>query len=105
MPNPAAAPIHLARRHYDLVALLLPLPGGDAGRTCQDLRAASRQVHILVLDPNGTVDQALAVYTSGANTYLSGPVQPDELGACLAALLPPRRWALAYSWRAATVSR
>jgi DNA-binding NarL/FixJ family response regulator len=105
MPNPAAAPMHLARRHYDLVALLLPLPEGDAARACRDVRAVSRQVHILVLDPNGTVDQALAVYTAGANTYLSGQVQPDELGACLAALLPPQRWVLAYNWRVSKMGR
>jgi DNA-binding response OmpR family regulator len=105
MPNPAAAPIHLARRHYDLVALLLPLPEADAATTCRGLRAVSQQVHILVLDPNGTVDQALGVYTAGANTYLSGPVQPDEVGACLVALLPSQRWALAGNWRVSTVSR
>jgi DNA-binding response OmpR family regulator len=94
MPNPAAAPVHLARRHYDLVALLLPLPEADAARACQELRAVSQGVHILVLDPNGTVDQALAVYMAGANTYLSGPVHPDEFGACLVALLSQQRYLL-----------
>jgi DNA-binding response OmpR family regulator len=94
MPDPAVARVHLARRHYDLVALLLPLPEADAARACRDLRAMSQGVRILVLDPNGTVDQALAIFMAGANSYLSGPVHPDEFGAYLAALLPRQRYPL-----------
>jgi DNA-binding response OmpR family regulator len=93
----ATARTRLARWHYDLVTLLLPLPEADATISCQNLRAVSQRVHILVLDPKGEPGCEVATLAAGANSYLLGPLHPDDLCAYLVLLLWHQTDAVAQS--------
>lgn len=71
----------------DLVVLDVLLPGLDGLAVCQRLRAAHRDLPILMLTAKGRVDDRVAGLDAGADDYLVKPFALDELLARIRALL------------------
>jgi DNA-binding response OmpR family regulator len=72
---------------YDLVVLDVLLPGIDGYTVCRQLRAAHRQVPILMLTARDAVEDRVAGLDAGADDYLVKPFDPRELFARVRALL------------------
>ena len=71
---------------YDVIVLDLMLPGMDGLEVCARLRAAGRNVPILMLTARDTLANKLEGFGSGADDYLVKPFAMPELEARLTAL-------------------
>ncbi|MBG7618072.1 response regulator transcription factor [Herbaspirillum sp. AP02] len=74
---------------YDLVVLDLQLPGEDGLSLAQRLRQTKPNIGIIMMTARGLTKDKIAGYTSGADLYLTKPVQLEEL--CAATLAVGRR--------------
>ncbi|MDA0178725.1 SpoIIE family protein phosphatase [Solirubrobacter phytolaccae] len=86
--------LDLARRDPDLIVLDVHLPDIDGFEVCRRLKQDERTRHIPVLQRSQShVDDAARVYglESGADAYLTEPVDPSVLVATARALLRVRR--------------
>ena len=72
---------------YDLIVLDIMLPGIDGITVCQRLRAARKNMPVLMLTARDTVDDRVAGLDSGADDYLVKPFAFRELLARVRALL------------------
>ena len=80
--------LHLAEiEPYDLVVLDVMLPRLDGYTVCRRLRAARRNVPVLMLTARDAVDDRVAGLDSGADDYLVKPFAFRELLARVRALL------------------
>ena len=64
----------------DLVVVDAALPGGEATRTLQDLRAADPKLPVIMLITGGSPEQAIEAAKLGVYDYLLGPWERPELG-------------------------
>lgn len=71
---------------HDLIVLDLGLPRMDGLDVCRQLRAANRQVPVLMLTGRETLDDKLRGFAEGADDYLVKPFAMKELVARLRAL-------------------
>ena len=69
----------LAGETVDLLILDLNLPGEDGYSIAKRLRAAHRDIHILMLTARTAVADRLRGYVCGADNYLTKPVSTTEL--------------------------
>jgi heavy metal response regulator len=72
---------------YDLVVLDVMLPGFDGLEVCRRLRAARRNMPVLMLTARDSVDDRVAGLDAGADDYLAKPFAFRELLARVRALL------------------
>jgi DNA-binding response OmpR family regulator len=72
---------------YDLLVLDIMLPGIDGITVCQRLRAARKNMPVLMLTARDTVDDRVAGLDAGADDYLVKPFAFRELLARVRALL------------------
>jgi DNA-binding response OmpR family regulator len=72
---------------HDLVVLDLGLPRLDGLEVCRQLRAAGRQVPVLMLTGRDTLDDKLEGFGTGADDYLVKPFDLKELLARLQAIV------------------
>ncbi|MBD3251641.1 response regulator [Candidatus Uhrbacteria bacterium] len=72
---------------YDIIILDLQLPKKDGLQVCQELRAAGRDVRILILSVQSDVETKADLLNMGADDYLAKPFSFKELTARLHALL------------------
>ena len=82
-----AATAALATEPFDLVVLDLGLPDGDGLDLLRRLRREGRELPVLVLTARDTVDDRVRGLDGGADDYVVKPVDLDELGARLRALV------------------
>lgn len=71
---------------YDVVVLDLQLPGEDGLSFAQRLRATRPGIGIVMMTARGQTRDKCLGYTSGADIYLTKPVQPEELCAAVHAV-------------------
>jgi len=86
----AAAAEALRATRPDLVVLDLRMPGIDGLGVVEALRMWGERVPILMISGFGTVDAAVRALHLGADDFLTKPVEPDVLSACVADLLARR---------------
>nr|NIR37952.1 response regulator [Actinomycetota bacterium]NIU67528.1 response regulator [Actinomycetota bacterium]NIV87948.1 response regulator [Actinomycetota bacterium]NIW29282.1 response regulator [Actinomycetota bacterium] len=67
----------LARDRFDLVLLDLRMPGLDGISLVEVLRTRGEGVPILMISGFGTVDAAVEALHTGADDFLTKPVEPD----------------------------
>jgi DNA-binding response OmpR family regulator len=72
---------------YDLIVLDVMLPGLDGLELCRRLRAARRNMPVLMLTARDAIDDRVAGLDSGADDYLVKPFAFRELQARVRALL------------------
>jgi len=72
---------------YDLVVLDVLLPDVDGFSVCRRLRAAGRNMPVLMLTALDSVEDRVVGLDSGADDYLAKPFDPRELLARVRALL------------------
>ncbi len=75
---------------FDLILLDLRMPGLDGIGIVQVLRTWGHDAPILMISGYGTVDAAVDALHSGADDFLTKPVEPDVLSARVEALLERR---------------
>ena len=80
----AAAALH---GEYDAAVIDIMLPRKDGLSIIRDLRAAGRQLPVIVLSARGTVDARIKGLEVGADDYLAKPFSVAELLARTQALL------------------
>ena len=89
---------------FDLILLDLKMPGLDGVSVVEVLRKWGHDTPILMINGFGTVDTAVDALHTGADDFLTKPVEPDVLSARVDVLLsrrptpsnfdePPRRLA------------
>lgn len=81
-----AANVALTDECYDLLVLDLGLPRCSGTEVLRRLRAASRDLPVLILTARDRVADRIAGLDAGADDYLIKPFDVDELGARLRAL-------------------
>ncbi|MEM7048782.1 MAG: response regulator transcription factor [Acidobacteriota bacterium] len=80
--------LHLAvTETYDALVLDVMLPGLDGLALCEKLRAAERDVPVLMLTARDTLPDKLAGFQAGSDDYLVKPFALPELEARLLALM------------------
>src|SRR5262245_42571652 len=84
---------------WELIVLDVMLPELDGFRVCQQLRAAGREMPILMLTAKGDEDDVVRGFEAGANDYVIKPFGVRELTARLDALLRRSPRALSGSLR------
>ncbi|RKP57681.1 response regulator transcription factor [Pararobbsia silviterrae] len=94
---------HTATDRYDLVVLDLQLPGEDGLSYAQRLRRHQPGIGIIMMTARGLTQEKCAGYESGADIYLTKPVEPDEL--CAAAQAVGRRVRQATQFAAPCLDR
>jgi DNA-binding response OmpR family regulator len=72
---------------YDCVVLDIMLPKKDGLTLLKEWRAAGVKTHVLMLTARGTVPDKVAGLDTGADDYLTKPVDLDELFARIRALI------------------
>ena len=84
--------LHMALTHdYDVIILDLMLPGMDGITLCQKLRQeGKKQVPVIMLTAQDTLDDKLLGFESGADDYLVKPFALKELAARVRALAKRR---------------
>ena len=91
----------LGRQTFDLLVLDLNLPDGSGLAIADELRAAGRELPILVLTARSAVDERVDGFRHGADDYLVKPFAMPELLARIHALLrrtrPTRRHTMTYA--------
>jgi DNA-binding response OmpR family regulator len=80
---------HTVTDHYDVVVLDLQLPGEDGLSFARRLRRHQPDIGIIMMTARGLTHERCAGYESGADIYLTKPVEPEEL--CAAARAVGRR--------------
>ena len=86
-PNGAVAEYLLLKQPFDLAILDLGLPMVDGLTVLRRVRAASRELPVLVLTALDSLDDRVAGLNAGADDYLTKPFDFPELEARLRALL------------------
>lgn len=71
---------------FDLFVIDINLPGEDGLSLARRLRATQPLAGIVIMTARGALPDRLAGYESGADLYLSKPVEPAELLAAIASL-------------------
>ena len=90
----ATSALALARSNPDLLILDVKLPDGSGHDVCRQLKARPSTASILVLQVSSsfaTGPDRVAGLESGADAYLTHPIEPQELLATVRALLRIRR--------------
>ncbi len=91
----------LGRQTFDILVLDLNLPDGSGLAIADDLRAAGRELPILMLTARSAVDERVDGFRHGADDYLVKPFAMPELRARIDALLrrarPARRHTMTYA--------
>ncbi len=75
--------LHLARQSLPQAMIVdLDVPDVDVAALCQEVRSSPRtqHVHITLLTPHARHDDRLSALSSGADEFLSKPVDAEELG-------------------------
>ena len=72
--------------YYDAITLDVALPGIDGFETCRRLRAAGVETPILIVSARDAIDYRDAELDTGADDYLTKPVNAGELLSRLRAL-------------------
>jgi two-component system response regulator RegX3 len=72
---------------WDLIVLDIMLPELDGFRVCERLRAAGREMPVLMLTAKGDEDDVVRGFEAGANDYVIKPFGVRELTARIDALL------------------
>ena len=85
-----AAIERLKESDYDLILLDLRMPGLDGIGIMEVLRTWGETTPILMISGFGTVDSAVTALHTGADDFLTKPVEPDVLSARVEALLERR---------------
>lgn len=80
----------LQRDRFDLVLLDMRMPGLDGIGIVEVLRTWGHDTPILMISGFGTVDTAVNAIHTGADDFLTKPVEPDVLSARVEALLSRR---------------
>lgn len=75
------------REPWDLIVLDIMLPELDGYSVCERLRAAGREMPVLMLTAKGDEDDVVRGFEAGANDYVIKPFSVRELSARLDALL------------------
>lgn len=79
---------NLAQKNwFDLIILDLTLPRKDGRVVLRDLRKNKRHIPVLILGEHGTKDSIVELLDSGADDYLTKPLDLDELTARAKALV------------------
>lgn len=86
-PDARRALAALASTPYELIVLDLGLPGMDGLEMLRTLRAARRELPVLVLTARDTVADRVSGLDAGADDYLIKPFDMEELAARVRALL------------------
>lgn len=89
-PDGAVAVETLKTEHFDLILLDLRMPGLDGIGIVEVLRTWGHDTPILMVSGFGTVDTAVNAIHTGADDFLTKPVEPDVLSARVDALLSRR---------------
>ena len=80
--------LQLALEHpWDLIVLDIMLPEVDGFTVCERLRAAGREMPVLMLTAKGDEDDIVRGFEAGANDYVTKPFGVRELTARVDALL------------------
>ena len=90
----ATSALALARSNPDLLILDVKLPDGSGHDVCRELKSRPATASILVLQVSSSFATGLdrvAGLESGADAYLTHPIEPQELIATVRALLRIRR--------------
>ncbi len=90
----ATSALALARSNPDLLILDVKLPDGSGHDVCRELKSQPSTASILVLQVSSsfaTGPDRVAGLESGADAYLTHPIEPQELIATVRALLRIRR--------------
>lgn len=78
----------LARMNdYDLIVLDLNLPDRGGFEVCKDIRTEGKNLPIIILTVEGSVDNKVQLLDNGADDYLTKPFSISELIARINALL------------------
>ncbi|MGB0035034.1 MAG: response regulator transcription factor [Candidatus Acidiferrales bacterium] len=77
----------LRDREYDLAILDISVPNASTLEVLQDVRAARRQLPILVLTNRGQLEDSARVFEMGADDFVLSPFVFSELSARVRALL------------------
>ena len=80
----------LKKSKFDLILLDLRMPGLDGIGIIEVLRTWGEDTPILMISGFGTVDAAVTALHTGADDFLTKPVEPDVLSARVEALLERR---------------
>jgi DNA-binding response OmpR family regulator len=91
VPDGPAALDRATTRRFDLVVLDLMLPGLDGYEVCKRVRAAGRDVPILILTARGREEDRVRGFELGADDYVVKPFSLKELLARVEARLRGRR--------------
>jgi diguanylate cyclase (GGDEF)-like protein len=78
-----AEALHLARQSLPQAIIIdLDVPDIDVATLCQEVRSSPRtqHIHITLLTPHARHDDRLTALASGADEFLSKPVDAEELG-------------------------
>ena len=89
-PDGQAAIERLERERFDLILLDLRMPGLDGIGMVEVLRTWGHDTPILMISGFGTVDAAVDALHTGADDFLTKPVEPDVLSARVEELLERR---------------
>lgn len=89
-PDGAVAVETLRTEHFDLILLDMRMPGLDGIGIVEVLRTWGHDTPILMVSGYGTVDVAVNAIHTGADDFLTKPVEPDVLSARVEALLSRR---------------
>ncbi|MDH3270613.1 MAG: sigma-54 dependent transcriptional regulator [Gemmatimonadota bacterium] len=89
-PDGQAAIETLAQERFDLILLDLRMPGLDGIGLVEVLRKWGHDTPILIISGYGTVDTAVDALHTGADDFLTKPVEPDVLSARVEELLERR---------------
>jgi DNA-binding response OmpR family regulator len=81
------------KRHFDVLALDIMLPGKDGFAVARELRSAQNFVPILMLTARGRSEDILQGFEAGTDDYLQKPFELSILIARLNSLLRRRHWA------------
>jgi len=76
-----------ACQHYDMLLLDLGLPGRDGHAVLRTLRAAERQLPVLIITARDDLDERLRGLDGGADDYLIKPFEVAELLARMRAVV------------------
>jgi DNA-binding response OmpR family regulator len=92
--------LQLARRSLPQAIIVdLDVPHVDVAALCQEVRSSPRtqHIHITLLTPHARHDDRLMALSSGADEFLSKPVDAEELGCACAmpcGVLNSRTWSI-----------
>ncbi len=77
---------HLSEGSVDVLILDLNLPGEDGYSIARRMRDSHPTLNIVMLTARTSLQDRVKGYVSGADVYLSKPIEPEELGAVIASM-------------------